>query len=234
MNYIKDTVIETGRIILYYIIKMALIIVEEILFFCSRIPKIYSCTTCFFGFVFSISFITKGYIIDAIKNLLLFIVMSFFVYFLFVLIMKPLNNIIFKSLEFIRNSHHNINCGIYMEKYKLKLLYETDIDKMLVFKELLETNILLSGLKLKAKLIFDDNNNIDYKKILSNGLSTANALCFSPNANVNSFIEQNKEFVIENDAFIKDFKNFYENNKDINDQIIFLKNNIKKIKSSKK
>lgn len=234
MEKVKNIAIEEGRLLLYNTGKIFFVILEEIMSFFSRMPKILGFSVGLFGIYNALMCFTRNYFVNGIKVLLLFGIFAIATYFVSILLMKPFNKHIFNGLESIRAKHHDLNCGIYMGVYKNKLQKEDSIENMLCLKELLETNILLSSLKLKIKLIFDENNNVDYKKILSNGLSMGTALCFSANSNIENdeFIDTNKEFVIENDAFIKEFKEFCkENPDDIEEQISFLKNNIRRINS---
>lgn len=234
MENFKSLAIEEGRLLLYNICKLLLIVLEEIVSFFTRLPKILTLSTCLIGTISSFNFISKGYTSQGVKLFLLTAVCSVVLYFLLTLLFQPFGKLIFNWLESLRNAHHNINCGIYVGSYKINITKENSISNMLSFKELLETNILLSGLKLKTKLLTDDSNIIDYKNLLSSGLSVGNALCFSSSAMVDNLsIESTKEFVIDNDAFIKDFKEFCEKEpNDINEQIKFLKENKKKIKTS--
>lgn len=232
MNNFKEIIKEEKRLCLYTILKYLLIIEEEIVSFFSRLPKIIGLSCFMIGFVCSIQIILSGYPLTALKAILLTSAIGGFMYFALLLINRPFINKIFEKLEAIRTSHHNYNCGIYMEKYKIRTFKENNLDSMLSLRKLLETNILLSGLQLKTKLIFDDNKNLDYKNILSNGLNMGMALCFSPTANIENkeFVDNNKEFVIENDAFLKEFSKFCEENPDdIEKQIEFLKQTKKEL-----
>lgn len=231
MQYIKELFIEGKRIVLYYFLKILLIIKEELLSFLSRIQKVMASSCLLLGIIFSIQILTTGYISVAIKTMLISSLLALILYFVFLFAFKPFNNLIFNSLEEVRTKHHNLNCGIYVQKYKIRLLKENNIETILNLKELLETNILLSGLNLKNKLISDDNHNIDYNNILSSGLNMGMALCFSPTTNITEDkTEQNKEFNIENDAFLKNFNKFcIENPNDIDGQIKYLKENKRKI-----
>lgn len=229
MNNAKHTIVETGRLMYYYVLKSLLIVIEEIISFLSKLPKIITLTTLTIGIIFSIKFMFEGYLNTGLKFLVVISAISLAIYFILLLMFKPLMNPIFILLEKVRKIHHNYNCGIYMEHYKIRLLKEKSIERMLNLKELLETNILLSGLLLKTKLIFDDENMINYRNILSNGLSIGTALCFSPDTFVDYGDNTIREFAIENDAFIKEFDRLCKENDDIKLQIEFLKQNKKRI-----
>lgn len=229
MGNIKTILKEKIRLFIYFMAKLGLTIVEEVVSFLTRIPKILGCSVALFSIISFLSIVKQGIIMEGLRIALLGFLLSILVYFISVLLLKPFNEFIFDKLETIREINHNINCGIYMEKYKIRTIKENSLDNMLNLKELLETNILLSGLKLKEKLISDDNYNLTYETILSNGLQMGNALCFSPDTKIEN-TQNAKEFVIENDAFIKEFDKFCNENSDaIDKQIKFLKQNKKRI-----
>lgn len=231
MENIKELFFEEKKFLTCYILKILMIIKEEFFSFLSRLPKVMGCSCALLGVIFATQILITGHFATAMKTIVIMGALSFGIYLMFLLLCKPFMNKIFSILEKVRTQHHNYNCGLYMQRYKINLLKENSLESMLSLKELLETNILLSGLSLKNKLIFDDNNSIDYKNILSNGLSMGTALCFSPTAQIkNKSFEENKEFVIENDAFIKNFSKFCEENpNDIEMQIEYLKENKRKI-----
>ena len=121
-----------------------------------------------------------------------------------------------------------------MLEYQHQLNTTDDIDKMLSFKELLETNILLSSLKYRVKMLFDDANILNYENILDNGLAVGNALCFSgkskPKTNKNGQVKN--EFVIDTNVFVKEFNEYCKNDNNVYDQIKFIKDRQKKIKEN--
>jgi len=163
---------------------------------------------------------------------LAFAVIATAAYYISLLVYKPIGRKIESKLDSIRLRKHDINCGLYMLEYQQQLNSTDDIDKMLSFKELLETNILLSSLKYRIKMLFDDANILNYETILDSGLNVGTALCFSGKSSIKTNEQSQNEFVIDTDVFVKEFNEYCKNDNDIYDQIKFIKNRQKQIKEN--
>ncbi len=217
-------------------LKVMLKIADSLMSLIQKTPKIFAGVFLFFGIFSAIDIGLQGYLFEAAKVCGAFAVIATAVYYVSLLIYKPIGRKVEKSLNNIRLKQHDINCGLYMLEYQKQLNSTDDIDKMLSFKELLETNILLSSLKYRVKMLFDDAKILNYENILDSGLAVGNALCFSGKGNVKNKEkdkEQNQnEFVIDADAFIKEFDEYCKNEDDVYNQIKFIKDRQKQIKEN--
>ena len=220
--------------IYFSFLKVLLRIADSLMSFIQKTPKIFAGVFLFFGIFSAIDIGMQGYLFEAAKVCGAFAVIATAVYYISLIIYKPIGRKVEKSLDNIRLKQHDINCGLYMLEYQKQLNSTDDIDKMLSFKELLETNILLSSLKYRVRMLFDDAKILDYENILDSGLAVGNALCFSGKGkgkSKNKNQEQNKnEFVIDTDVFIKEFNEYCKNEDDVYNQIKFIKDRQKQIK----
>ena len=220
--------------IYFSFLKVLLRIADSLMSFIQKTPKIFAGVFLFFGIFSAIDIGMQGYLFEAAKVCGAFAVIATAVYYISLIIYKPIGRKVEKSLDNIRLKQHDINCGLYMLEYQKQLNSTDDIDKMLSFKELLETNILLSSLKYRVRMLFDDAKILDYENILDSGLAVGNALCFSGKGkgkSKNKDQEQNKnEFVIDTDVFIKEFNEYCKNEDDVYNQIKFIKDRQKQIK----
>ena len=220
--------------IYFSFLKVLLRIADSLMSFIQKTPKIFAGVFLFFGIFSAIDIGVQGYLFEAAKVCGAFAVIATAVYYISLIIYKPIGRKVEKSLDNIRLKQHDINCGLYMLEYQKQLNSTDDIDKMLSFKELLETNILLSSLKYRVRMLFDDAKILNYENILDSGLAVGNALCFSGKGkgkSKNKDQEQNKnEFVIDTDVFIKEFNEYCKNEDDVYNQIKFIKDRQKQIK----
>ena len=210
------------RRIYLYLYKFLLNIADSFVSFIQKIPKIFGGVFLCFGL----------FLFEGLKVCLAFAVLATAAYYIAVLLYKLISKKVDNSLNSIRLRQHDINCGLYMIDYQKKLNSTDDIDKMLSFKELLETNILLSSLKYKVKMLFTESNVLNYENILNNGLAVGNALCFSGKSSIKQNEQNKNEFVIDTNVFVKEFNEYCKNDTDVYDQINFIKERQKQIKEN--
>ena len=213
-------------------LKVMLKIADSLMSLVQKIPKIFGGIFLCFGIFSAIDIGLQGYLLEAVKISIAFAVLATAVYYLSLLIYKPIGRKVEKSLDNIRLKQHDINCGLYMLEYQQKLNTTDDIDKMLSFKELLETNILLSSLKYRIKMLYDDAKILNYENILDNGLAVGNALCFSGKSSIKQDEKSKNEFVIDTNVFVKEFNEYCKNENNVYDQMKFIKERQKKIKEN--
>lgn len=213
-------------------LKVALGIADSLMSTVQKAPKIFGGIFLFFGIFSAIQIGGQGYLLEAIKICIAFAVIATAVYYLSLLIYKPIGRKIESKLDSIRLRQHDINCGLYMLEYQQQLNSTDDIDKMLSFKELLETNILLSSLKYRVKMLFDDASILNYESILDSGLNVGTALCFSGKSSIKPDEQNKNEFVIDTNVFVKEFNEYCKNENNVYDQIKFIKNRQKQIKEN--
>ena len=220
------------RRIYLYLYKFLLNIADSFVSFIQKIPKIFGGVFLCFGLFSAIDVARQGYLFEGLKVCLAFAVLATAAYYIAVLLYKLISKKVDNSLNSIRLRQHDINCGLYMIDYQKKLNSTDDIDKMLSFKELLETNILLSSLKYKVKMLFTESNVLNYENILNNGLAVGNALCFSGKSSIKQNEQNKNEFVIDTNVFVKEFNEYCKNDTNVYDQINFIKERQKQIKEN--